>query len=234
MNYVTVDSQLRFVAQLVRRCPTRTLRHAFVQAMRDWCNQTHWLRKDVVQSTANTQSGIEGEYLVLLDGEDAEFLEVVAIRDNIKALDPSKSRPTEFSLCPSDPSTWDNTAAPNPPRVYAYKPEGMFNLYPAVLDRDYDLRITAVLQPRDGALRVPDAPLIKSSRDIEAGALESLFSIPGEPWSNEAKAANWGKTFRSGINNAKADAQRRYNTGAQRVRPQRFIRGSGQAARGYW
>ncbi len=139
----------------------------------------------------------------------------------------------EFPICPSDPSTWDNTAAVNQPRWYAYKPEGMFNLYYRP-DRDYDLRITTVLQPKDGALRVPDSPLIKYSRDIEAGALESLFSIPGEPWSNEGKATAWGRTFRSGINNAKADAQRRYNTGAQRVRPQRFIRGAQTVTRWSW
>ena len=232
MNYITVDNELRFISQLVRRCPTQTLRHAFVEAMREWCNQTHWLRKDVVQSTANTQSGTEGEYLVLLDGEDVEFLEVVAIRDNIKVLDPSKARPTEFQIGPEDPSTWDNTAAANPPRAYAYKPEGMFNLYPTP-DRDYDLRITAVLQPKDAVLRVPDSPLVKFGSGIEAGALEYLFRIPGEPWSNEAKADTWGRKFSASVNNAKADAQRRYNTGAQRVRPQRFIRG-GQVARGYW
>lgn len=224
MNFVSVDTQLRFIAQLVRRAPTQTLRHAFVQAMRDWCNQTHWLRKDVVQSTANAQSGIEGDYLVLLDSADVEFLEVVAIRDNIKGTDPSRTNPQEFQIVPGDPSTWNNTASTNQPQRYAYKPEGMFNLDPRP-DRDYNLRITTVLQPKDGVRSIPDSPLVKFGSGIEAGTLEFLFRIPGEPWSNEAKADQWGRVFTASINNAKADAQRRYNTGAQRLRPKRFIRG---------
>lgn len=229
MNYVDVDTQLRFITQIVRRCPTQTLRHAFVQAMREWCNQTRWLRKDVVQSTLNTQSGTEGPFLVLLGPADVDFLEVVWINDNMKGFDPSRTNPSEFPISPADRAFFNNLARPGQPIRYAYVPEGMFELSPTP-DREYTLRISVALQPRDGARSVPDSPLVKYSKDIEAGALEYLFRIPGEAWSNEGKADTWGKTFRAGINNAKADAQRQFNTGAQRIRPQRFIRGG---TRGY-
>jgi hypothetical protein len=224
MNFVTVNSQLRNVAQLVRRCPLQTLRNAYAQAVRDWCHQTHWLRKDITTSTI-FQSGAEAAFVVPLSGQDDEFLEVIGIRDHITGIDTTTSpRPSEFKIWPGDPSNWDLSALPSVPRWYAYRPEGMFDLYPSPR-KDYGLRITAVLQPKDNALSVPDVVLKKWSSDIEAGALEYLFGIPGEAWSNKASADEWGKTYRSGINNAKADAQRRFNTGAQRVRPVRFIRG---------
>lgn len=223
MNYVEVNSQLRNVAQLVRRCPLQTLRSAYVQALRDWCSQTHWLRKDITTSTI-FQSGAEAAYVVPLVGQDDTFLEVVAIRDDIVGIDTAPTIPTEFKIKPGDPSGWNLSDRANRPRWYAYRPEGLFDLHPTP-DKDYNLRITAVLQPKEGALSVPDTPLKKWSSGIEAGALEYLFSIPGEAWSHDGKAGKWGATFRSGINNAKADAQRRFNTGSQRARAQPFIRG---------
>lgn len=223
MNFVDVNAQLRNVAQLVRRCPMQTLRSAYVQALRDWCNQTHWLRKDITTSTI-FQSGAEAAFVVPLAGQDDTYLEVIAIRDHIVGIDTSPTRPLEFKIWPGDPSMWNLANRVNRPMWYAYRPEGLFDLHPAP-DKDYNLRITAVLQPKDGALFVPDTPLKKWSSDIEAGALEYLFGIPDEKWSSEGKAEKWGKTFRSGINNAKAEAQRRFNTGSQRARPQPFIRG---------
>lgn len=223
MNFVTVNSQLRNVAQLVRRCPMPTLRAAYVTAFANWCAQTHWLRKDITTSTI-FQSGAEAAYIVPLAGQDDTYLEVIAIRDHIVGIDTSFTVPAEFKIWPGDPSMWNLSDRVNQPRWYAYRPEGMFDLHPPP-NKDYNLRITAVLQPKDGTLFVPDSPLKKWSTDIEAGALQYLFSIPGEAWSNEAKADKWGKTYRSGINNAKADAQRRFNTGSQRARAQPFIRG---------
>lgn len=223
MNFVEVNSQLRNVAQLVRRCPMQTLRAAYVTAFSNWCAQTHWLRKDITTSTI-FQSGAEAAYVVPLAGDDDTYLEVIAIRDHIVGIDISFTRPVEFRIWPSDPSMWNLSDRVNQPRWYAYRPEGMFDLHPSP-NKDYNLRITAVLQPKDGTLFVPDAPLKKWSTDIEAGACQYLFSIPGEAWSNEAKADKWGKVYSSGINNAKADAQRRFNTGSQRARPQPFIRG---------
>lgn len=221
MNYVEVFPQLRNIAQIVRRCPTQTLRSAYVQALRDWCNQTHWLRKDIT-TAAVFDSGAEGAYLVPLAGQDATYLEVVAIRGDIKGIDTAHNN-GEFKVSPADPTGWNLAIDPGTPQRYAYRPHAHFDLHPTP-DREYSYRITAVLQPKDNVLFVPEAPLLKWSTVIEAGALAYLFTIPKQPWTDAREATAQMKIFQAGINNGKADAQRSHNTGSQRVAARRFVR----------
>jgi len=223
MEFVDTFDQLREIAQIVRKCPTATLKRAFVTACRDFANQSHWLRTRVSMSTSAVQSGLDGDYQIDLDGNEATYLEVIAIRDNIVGIDTSGSQDQEFQIRPGDDSTWNLTHDPAQPRWYAYKPEGLFNLFP-VPDISYTLRITAVVQPIDNAQRVPQDLLKKWSTQIQAGALQYLLSIPGQPWTDKQESMAQGKVFQAGVNNAKADAQRRFNTGSQRMKPRRFVR----------
>jgi hypothetical protein len=222
MNYVEVTTRLRNIAQIVRRCPTATLRFAFVQAMQDFCNQTHWLHKDIT-ALAAFDSGAEGAYVVPLSGQDAQYLEVIAIKGNIIGIDTARAN-AEFKIQPSDPTTWNLAADPSTPRWYAYRPHAHYDLYPTP-DQDFNYRITVVLQPQDDTRFVPEDILKKHNGVIEAGTMAYLFSIPKQPWSDKAEAGSQAKAFQAGINNAKADAQRSHNTGSQRVRPRRFLRG---------
>jgi len=222
MNYVEVFPQLRNIGQIIRRCPTPVLRQAYVQSLRDWCNQTHWLRKDIT-TAAVSNSGGNGAYYVPLTGDDDTYLEVIAIR-SLKGIDTTPSRPREFVIKPGDPLKWDLTQDVGEPRWYAYRPESQFDLFPSP-DIDYTYRITAVLQPKDDARYVPEEPLLKHRRVIEAGALAHLFTIPKQPWSDRNEALMQMKVFQAGVNNAKADAQRSHNTGSQRIAPRRFLRG---------
>ncbi len=47
MNFVNVNDYLANIAQVARRCPTVTLRHAYMRAFREWCQNTQWLRTNV-------------------------------------------------------------------------------------------------------------------------------------------------------------------------------------------
>ena len=220
MEFVDTFDQLREIAQIVRKCPTATLRRAFVTACRDFANQSHWLRTRVTMNTSAIQSGLDGDYQIDLDGNEAELLEVIAIRDNIVGLNAQNN---EFQIRAGNDSTWNMQAVPAQPRWYTYKPEGMFNLWPTP-DTTYTLRLYAVVQPIDNADRVPRDLLKKWSTQIQSGALEYLLALPGQPWTDKADAAAQGRVFRAGINNAKADAQRRFNTGSQRMPPRVFGR----------
>jgi hypothetical protein len=223
MEFVDTFTQLREVAQIVRKCPTATLKRAFINAARDFAGQSHWLRMHVSMSTTDIQSGLDGDYEINLDGNEAQYLEVVGIRDDIIGIDTSGSQEQEFRIRPGDESKWRMLQDPSQPRYYAYKPEGMFNLTPPP-DITYLLRITAVVQPQDGAERMPSDLFKRWSTPIQAGALEYLLMLPGQPWTDKSEAVVQGKVFRAGINNAKADAQRRFNTGSQRMAPRRFVR----------
>lgn len=218
MEFVDTNTTLRNVAQKIRGAPMITLRRAMIQACREFCAQTHWLRDTVVMDTT-TSSGIEGDYEITLD--DPTLLEAVAIRNDMQGL---KSDGKHFRIYPAtDPSCWNPDINPSTPQQYAYVPEGMFKLHPTP-DVTYGLIITAVVQPLDDVARLPRDLFKKHQRVLDAGALSYLYAIDKQAFSNPREAERQQTIFQAGINNAKADAQRNYATGSQRAKPRRFTR----------
>lgn len=213
MSFVDVFDQLANVAQVARKCPTPVLRRAYVTAMRDWCMQTRWLRIPV---TGATQSGTALYGL----GTDP-FLEIIAIQA-VSGSQTTNGGVQKWPIGPTDPGGWDSNAPVNRPWTYSYVPEGQIALYPTP-DAVYNLLITAVVQPKEGVVQIPAEPLKKYSTCFEGGALEYLLTMKDTPWHNPAEAARQGRIYAAGIANGKAEVQRNYNTGAQRVRPRPFI-----------
>lgn len=212
MNLVSIDDQLTNVAQIVRKAPKITLRRAYMRAFREWCQQTQWLRVTIPGATvANVK--IYGM------GTDPN-LDIIAIR----AMSAVQNG-TTWGLAPSDSTQWNPNLKPAFPRRYCYVPEGSFAL-DATPDQVYTLSISVVVIPKETASQIPADPLVKYSNDIEAGALGYLYSIPGQPWTAEQLVAGSMRDFQMGIANGKADVQRSYNTGSQRVRPRPFMLGS--------
>ncbi len=210
MNTVDVNDYLANVAQIVRKCPTVTLRHAYMRAFREWCQQTQWLRTNVPGVTTIDQQQYEL-------GNDPD-LDIVGIYAMQATWTPAGGNPQIWGLPPSDSGNWDPNVSTGQPLRYAYVPEAQFALYP-IPDQVYDLSVTVILSPKEAAVNVPEAPLIKYSNDIEAGALAYLYEIPGMPWSNAQMSLLKMRAFQAGISNGKAEAQRNYNVGAMRVRP---------------
>lgn len=213
MNMVDTFDQLVNVAQVCRKCPTITLRRAYVRALRDWCKQTQWLRTAVAGATIADAR----QYSL---GNDP-YLDVIGIF----AMQGSQSQSQGIQywpIVPSDSGQWDPNMQPGMPVRYQYLPEAQFAVDPLPNDA-YSLLITLIVQPKEGATQIPEAPLLKYSNDIEAGALSYLLAVPGQPWSDLQEAQRQGKVFRSGISNGKAEAQRNYNVGSQRARPRQFI-----------
>lgn len=216
MNFVDVFDQLANVAQIVRKCPTVTLRRAYVRALRDWCMQTQWLRTNVAGVTVADQA----QYTL---GNDPN-LDIIGIYA-MQASQVLGGTRQYWTLPPGDSGFWNANVVAGQPVRYCYVPEDQFALNPTP-NAVFDLTITVILQPKDGTVNVPEAPLLKYSNDIEAGALAYLLNIPGMPWSNPQAAAMYAREFKSGISNGKAEVQRQYNTGAQRAKPRAFVVGS--------
>ncbi len=189
MNMVDTFDQLVNIAQVVRKCPTITLRRAYVRALREWCQQTQWLRINLAGSTTiNTR-----QYAL---GNDP-FLDIVGVY--AMQGQQSQSQGIQYwPIVPSDSGQWDPNMVPGMPVRFQYVPEAQFALDP-IPSQVYGLLLTLILQPKEGAQQIPESPLIKYSNEIEAGALAYLFDIPGQPWSNPMMGMKYARMFSAGI-----------------------------------
>lgn len=213
MIFVDVADQVASVAERARKCPDPVLRRAYVGAMRTWCRETRWLRADVSGAT------VAGTALYAL-GEDVnlEIVGVAAVRGSATTV----AGTTYWPLAVGDSAYWAPDAAQGKPVCYVYVPEGQVALHPTP-DAAYATLISAVVQPKDTATQVPAQLMAKWSEVFDAGALADLLAMQGTSWFDPRAAAGNAATFRAGVSNAKADVQRGYNAGSQRVLPRRFL-----------
>ena len=215
MQMVDVFDQLANIAQIVRRCPTITLSRAYVRAYRDFCSQTMWLKTNIPGAT---EAGVRQYNL----GSDT-FVEIIGVRALQGSWTPAQTEQF-WSIAASDSSQWDPNMKPGQPVRFTYIPHGQIALDP-IPKQVYNLLVSAVVQPKSETVtQIPSECLVKYSNEIEAGALAYLLSVPGQPWSNPALAQVYKREFSSAVANAKADVQRGFQMGSQRVRPRGFVR----------
>ena len=209
---MNVTQALPKIAQIVRGCPTPTLIRAYVDAARDFCGQARWLRDTL--APFNTAAGTAGYTLTPTD-DDTEIIGVRQIRAETTTGE-------VWDVRTLDETQRNLNAGPNPPRTYAYGPESAISLY-YTPDGVYSLTVTAQVQPIGSATTVPDELDRKWGRVIQAGALAYLLDVPGQQWTNPARGQLYRREFQAGINNAKADEQRGYNTGSVRAKRRLFV-----------
>lgn len=225
MNFVSVNDQLINVAQICRGCPTPTLQRAYVRALREWAQQTQWLR-------LNLPGALEMNVQQYALGNDPQ-LDICGIYAMQGIQTPTSSSgspppgPQFWTIMPSNSGQWNPNVQPSMPIAFQYIPEAQFSVFP-IPQQDYGCTITLIVQPKEGAINIPSSPLIKYSNEIEAGALSYLMQIDGQPWTKDARAAAikqmaYARQFQSGISNGKADAQRNYNVGSIRATPRAFV-----------
>ena len=213
MNYVDSDDQLVSIAQIVRRCPTITLRRGFTRAYRDWAGQTQYLRVAITGSTVENQA--------LYDLGSDPYVEITAIFA-MSGTDNSTTPAQTWALGAVDSSLWNPNINTDQPLRYCYVPQAQFALNPTP-DAVYGLTVTAIVQPKEGAAQVPEAGLTKYRSGIESGALGYLLSLPGQAWTNPVEAERHRRAFQASVNHARAEVQRGFNTGSVRTRPRAFI-----------
>ncbi len=229
MQMVDVNGYLANVAQIARKCPTTTLRHAYMRAFREWCQQTQWLRTNVPGTTVTDQRQYQ-----LGDDPDLDIMGIFAMQGSLPPQSGTTATTTQYwPILPSDSQFWNQNLSPSQPLRYQYIPEAQFALDP-IPQQEYGLQVTVILAPNEAAVNVPLAPLVKYSNDIEAGALEYLLMLPGMPWTDKPLSVVMGRTFRSGISNGKAEAQRTFNVGVTRARPRPFGGGFSRPGADVW
>jgi hypothetical protein len=214
-SQVNVFDQLAPVALVARRCPSTTLRRAYVKAMRDWCAETRWLRLAIPGAT------VAGQQTYSL-GSDT-YTEIIAIVA-MSGIDNSGSKPQGFPIFPTDSSRWNPNVPAARPRGYQYIPEAQFALY-QIPDKVYSLTVMVAIQPKDEVAQIPSEPLKKYSTGIEAGALMHLLRMPGEPWTDQKMSQKYETIWNSAVSNGRAEVQRNFNSGSQRVVPRAFVLG---------
>jgi hypothetical protein len=216
MNLVDVFDQCAGLAQIARKCPTPTLRYAYVKSMRDFLGQSRWLQVQIAGATA---VGVPQYNL----GSDP-VVEIISIVGNMRGEEPSASSSPYFPIYPGSSDVFNPNAPNNRPSVFSYIPEGQFAVWPTP-DKVYPLLVTVCVQPKEGVTQVPSAPLAKYSSYIENGALAFLLSVPGQPWTDLVEARRQEELFRRGVGEAKTEVQRKFQSGSTRVKPRAFLRG---------
>jgi hypothetical protein len=199
--------------QKLRNCPGDTIIRAYIRAAREFCGESRWMRLTLAAATSpNVQLYSLG------NDPNLEILAVSAVSVTV----PGTPLPIKVALPPIVGMAMDPNLRPGVPVEHSYVPEGQIAFNPTP-DKVYPVTITLIVQPKVTAVELPDELLVKWDRTFQAGALAYLFEIPGEVWANPQQALMEMAKFRSGKSNAKADAQRQYQTGGQRLRPRRFV-----------
>jgi hypothetical protein len=216
---VDVRDYLGNVAQYARKCPTTTLRHAYMRAYREWAQQTLWVRENIPglcaanvrQYSLGTDPNVDICGIVAMQGQQSPPFQ-----------------PQYWPINVSDPANWDpnvslTTVPYRQPWRFAYIPEGQFALDP-IPSQAFNLLITLAVAPYEEAVNVPISPLVKYSSVFEAGALWYLLAMPEMPWTDLTHSAAKQKEFYSGVSNGKAEVQRGFKTtGSTRARPRQVI-----------
>lgn len=218
MDFVNVNDNIVNLAQVARRCPGYTLRRAYTRALREWCQQTQWLRVTLPGET-------EADVQIYNLGNDLN-LDIIGVRA-VSLTQIVGAQSQTFGLGAVDSSLWDPNRQPSVPRNYSYVPENRLALFP-IPDAVYTIVISLIVTPKESGdigAQAPRDPLVKYSNDIESGALAYLMAIPGMPWTDKAAAVQYGREFRASIANGKAEVQRAYNTGSMRARSRPFLVG---------
>lgn len=206
-----VTDLLRDIKQQFQQCPNLTLQRAYVRSARQFCTESRWLQAGLAATL------VAGQRLYSL-GSDS-LLEILAL-GAVSVTTPAGGTTGQnvVPLAPADPTTFNPNFSNGCPQWYAYIPEGQI-AYNPIPDQAYPTSITLILQPRDGVADIPDQLLVKWRYAIEEGAKAFLFDIPGEPWSDAAKAQAARVFFRGGVNEARADVNRGFQQGPVRARP---------------
>ena len=188
------------IAQVCRECPNPTLIHAYLDAARQFCNESNWLIATLPGNTVANQRN----YSL---GSDT-YNEIKGIRA-ISITVGGKAK----GLTESVSSTWDPNAAAGIPQRYQYLPEAQFALdqIPSAI---YPLTVSIILQPKVGGNSIDESLAVNWEYALRAGALAQLLAIPRMPWSDMKRAVFEEAKFKTAIASAAISAQRGYNSGA--------------------
>ena len=202
------------ISQKVRQCNRTTLQYAYVRAARQFCGETRWRRTTLQAILVVGQQQYDLGTDALEEIVDVPYGSCTQLNNGVPG--------TICPIVPIPPTSINPNLGPGQPLVYSYIPEAQI-AFGQVPDQAYPVTLTLVSQPRNGVEEIPDELITKWNLAFEAGALEYLYSIAGEPWYSDSESRKYGQIFRNYINNAKADVARGYQSGSVRARPRTWV-----------
>jgi len=201
MTQVLVKDIIAPVWQKCPSAPITTVVQAYMDAARQFCNRSRWLRATIAGAT------IVDQRLYAL-GSDP-YNEIIGI----SAIDITEAADDIHGLIGKNSEEWDTTEANDVPKYYQYVPEGSFAVHPKA-DQIYTLNVGVVLQPKAGSNSVDDTLLINWSYTLQHGALAYLLGMGGQPWTDKAEGQMHAAHFRSETASASHNAAGGYNPGS--------------------
>jgi hypothetical protein len=187
---------------VVRQCPESVLIQNYIAAVREFCNRTRWLRTTILGVTvADTPQYAMG---------DDPNMEICGIR----AMSIRASSATEWDPVTEQAGTLrDSSLSNEQPKYYQYLPHASFILS-ATPNAVYNLQITAVLQPKEGAVSIDSSLLVDWTEVFRSGALYHLLRIKDQPWTDERESGLQKTLFEAGVAQGLSAVAVGYNAGA--------------------
>ena len=190
----------------VKACPTPTVDMALREAAISFCSSSLiWEGTQSVSVVAPTSS------YDLTPPAGSDITQVLSVFDDKGPLYPTR----DIDL---DQITGWITNTDTQPRFFYLSTPTTLVLYPTPT-ADYTLTVRAAYSPTDAATGVEDF-IYENWRDVIVyGALEILFNIKNESWSDPAEAAMSGRMFGIGTARARHSRTRGHMFGAMRTAP---------------
>lgn len=199
-----IDEILPHVLQYAPGCSALTAYFGIRQAAIDFCERTRlWRYEDDFDIDGEDAECITTPYgsvlyeieLVQFDGEDLCPQTTAWMDSNCQGW-----RAGELEGLPN----YVVQTEPNTLRVVPWQ-AGHINLF-------------LWLKPSDDATELPDFIIDQHRKTISHGALAYILAMPGQPFSNDAKAAEFGALFTSKLDSLKRASSRGQQRGRTRTR----------------
>lgn len=202
MAQVPVINVISPVAQKCMSCPTTVLVQAYIDAARQLCAESKWLKTVIPGLTiVNTR--------VYSLGSDTNN-EIIGV----DAIDITQTAVDVHPLTERSSSEWNTTEANAIPLYYQYVPEGQFAVHPKP-NAIYALSVGVSLQPKKGANSVDETLLVNWGYALEHGALAYLLALKDMPWYDLNQALKNESLFRLERATASHAAEASYNPAAR-------------------
>lgn len=188
------------VGQMCRQCPDQTLVLAYLDAVRQFCQQTRWLIGEVPMITVADQDVYQ-----IGDDPQNDVIGITGIKielasNNTRYLNQGKSE------------DWGLNDQTGEPCEFEYIPEAQFAIH-RLPNAAYPLTVGIVLCPKRGANSIEPSLVLNWEFAFRAGALAYLLALPEVPWSNPREAIRQEAKFQDQINKGKSSVARGYNAG---------------------
>lgn len=201
MTQVLVRDIIGPVWQKCSSAPLPMVVQAYIDAARQFCNRSRWLRATIAGAT------IVDQRLYAL-GSDP-YNEILGL----SAIDITEATDDIHGLIQRNSSEWDTTEANDVPVYYQYVPEGSFAVHPKA-NQVYTLSVGVVLQPKAGSNSIDDTLQVSWSYALQQGALGYLLGMANKPWTDKPEAGINLTRFHTAMASAARSAEAGYNPGA--------------------